>query len=158
MLFFRNRNHGKDRPVKYYPQVVTVGKPANTQEVARRIARNAVSPSDVHAVIRALPESDVANHERRPKREPRRAGLVPLRRRGGQNGGQRRKRSERRPLHRHTRALHPGARTQNLGTGYTRALVSDISFTEWKGRTRKKETEQEQARAGGSGGSENPLG
>lgn len=57
MLFYkRQKGIVKGKPVKYYPQVVTVGKPANTQEVARWIAlESTLSPADVHAVIRALP-------------------------------------------------------------------------------------------------------
>ncbi|WP_346343107.1 hypothetical protein [Bacteroides pyogenes] len=58
MLFFKKqKSHLAGKPVKHYPQLVTVGKPADTQEVARRIAREStLSPADVHAVVRALPE------------------------------------------------------------------------------------------------------
>lgn len=39
----------------WYPQAVTVGKPATTKEVAVRIAREStVSPADVRAVIESL--------------------------------------------------------------------------------------------------------
>lgn len=41
----------------WYPRSVTVGKPVETQELANRIAREStVSPADVHAVIRSLPQ------------------------------------------------------------------------------------------------------
>lgn len=40
---------------KWYPQAITVGKPATTREVAARIAREStVSPADVRAVIESL--------------------------------------------------------------------------------------------------------
>ena len=41
----------------WYPRSVTVGNPVETQEFAKRLAREStVSPADVHAVIRAMPE------------------------------------------------------------------------------------------------------
>ena len=41
----------------WYPRSVTVGKPVETQELAKRLAREStVAPADVHAVFRALPE------------------------------------------------------------------------------------------------------
>ena len=161
MLFFKKqKSQLKDRPVKYYPQVVTVGKPANTQEVARRIAREStVSPSDVHAVIRALPEvmSQIMSEGRSVSLDGlgsfRYAGVVG---RTVDSPGE-----VKAELFTGIRVrFTPARERKDLGTGYTRALVSDISFTEWKGKNpKKKETEQEQTpETGGSGGSENPLG
>ena len=41
----------------WYPRSVTIGDPVETQEFAKRLAREStVSPADVHAVIRAMPE------------------------------------------------------------------------------------------------------
>lgn len=41
----------------WYPRSVTVGNPVETQEFAKCLAREStVSPADVHAVIRAMPE------------------------------------------------------------------------------------------------------
>ena len=41
----------------WYPRSVTIGKPVETQELSKRLVREStVSPADVHAVIRALPE------------------------------------------------------------------------------------------------------
>ena len=41
----------------WYPRSVTIGKPVETQELSKRLAREStVSPADVHAVIRALPD------------------------------------------------------------------------------------------------------
>ena len=41
----------------WYPRSVTIGTPVETQEFAKRLAREStVSPADVHAVIRAMPE------------------------------------------------------------------------------------------------------
>lgn len=41
----------------WYPRSVTVGKPVETQELAKRLAREStVAPADVHAVFRTLPE------------------------------------------------------------------------------------------------------
>ncbi len=160
MLFFKKqKSQLKDRPVKYYPQVVTVGKPANTQEVARRIAREStLSPSHVHAVIRALPEvmSQIMSEGRSVSLDGlgsfRYAGVV------GKTVDSAEKVNA--DLFTGIRVrFTPARERKDLGTGYTRALVSDISFTEWQGKNpKKKDKEGKQTPGTGSGGSENPLG
>ncbi len=56
-MFWIRRKAIIGKLTKWFPFAVTVGKPADTQEVGEIIARRCTaSPSDVHAVLRALPE------------------------------------------------------------------------------------------------------
>lgn len=57
MLFWKKVMKKLGGKLQWFPQLVTVGKPADTQELARRLsAISTVSPGDVHAVIRGLPD------------------------------------------------------------------------------------------------------
>ena len=56
-MFWIRRKAIVGKLVKWFPFAVTMGKPADTQEVGESIARQCtVSPADVHAVLRALPD------------------------------------------------------------------------------------------------------
>ncbi len=151
MLFYKKqKSQLKDRPVKYYPLVVTVGKAADTQEVARWIAREStLSPADVHAVIRALP--DVMSRIMSEGRSVHLDGLGSFRYTGVVGKTVDRPEEVNGDLFRGIRVrFTPARERKDLGTGYTRALVSDISFTEWQGKTSKKKP------GTGSGGTSSP--
>ncbi|WP_346342529.1 HU family DNA-binding protein [Bacteroides pyogenes] len=135
MLFFKKqKSQMKGKPVKYYPQVVTVGKAADTQEVARRIAREStLSPADVHAVIRALPEvmSQIMSEGRSVSLD----GLGSFRYTGVVGKTVDRAEDVSADLFTGIRVrFTPARERRDLGAGYTRALVGDISFTEWQGK------------------------
>ena len=127
----------KGKPVKYYPQVVTVGKAADTQEVARRIAREStLSPADVHAVIRALPEvmSQIMSEGRSVSLD----GLGSFRYTGVVGKTVDRAEDVSADLFTSIRVrFTPARERRDLGAGYTRALVGNICFTEWQGKTAK---------------------
>ncbi|ERI88618.1 putative DNA-binding protein [Bacteroides pyogenes F0041] len=138
MLFFKKQKaQMKGKPVKYYPQVVTVGKAADTQEVARRIAREStLSPADVHAVIRALPEvmSQIMSEGRSVSLD----GLGSFRYTGVVGKTVDRAEDVSADLFTSIRVrFTPARERRDLGAGYTRALVGNISFTEWQGKTAK---------------------
>ena len=135
MLFFKKqKSHLAGKPVKHYPQLVTVGKPADTQEVARRIAREStLSPADVHAVIRALPEvmSQIMSEGRSVSLD----GLGSFRYTGVVGKTVDRAEDVSADLFTGIRVrFTPARERRDLGAGYTRALVGDISFTEWQGK------------------------
>ena len=123
---------------KWYPRLVTIGKTANTQEVAERLAREStVSPADVHAVLRALPQvmAEIMAESRSVSLDGLGSFHYVLETKG-------------------TGVLTPeevsadqitALRVQFLparqkkGTGYERALVGNVSFTEWLGKEKTKE-------------------
>ncbi|MGP1539097.1 HU family DNA-binding protein [Bacteroides pyogenes] len=156
MLFFKKqKSHLAGKPVKHYPQLVTVGKPADTQEVARRIAREStLSPADVHAVVRALPEvmSQIMSEGRSVSLD----GLGSFRYAGVVGKTVDRAEDVNADLFKGIRVrFTPARERKDLGTGYTRALVSDISFAEWQGKPSKKKPETgggSSSPGGGSGG------
>lgn len=55
-MFWIRRKAVIGKLTKWFPFALTVGKPADTQEVGEAISRQCTaSPADVHAVLRALP-------------------------------------------------------------------------------------------------------
>ncbi|MGI6793123.1 HU family DNA-binding protein [Bacteroides heparinolyticus] len=141
MLFYkRQKGIVKGKPVKYYPQVITVGKPANTQEVARWIAlESTLSPADVHAVIRALPA--VMSRIMSEGRSVNLDGLGSFRYAGVVGKTAERIEDVSAEQFKAIRVRFTPARERNrAGSGYTRALVSDISFTEWQGKPSENKT------------------
>lgn len=56
MLFFKKVCRKLGQKILWFPQLVTVGKPARTREIAARLSRmSTVSPGDVYAVLADLP-------------------------------------------------------------------------------------------------------
>lgn len=137
MLFFQKIKK-KMSNGKWYPSLIAVGKPAGTQEIAERLAREStLSPADVHAVIRALPtvmadimaESRVVNLE----------GLGSFRYTVTSTGnGVDTEDKVSAAQIKAVRVQFTPAR-QKQGTTYSRSLVGNLSFTEWKGVVPKKE-------------------
>lgn len=154
MLFFKKMK--KKLTGKWYPQLVLVGKPADTQEVAERIAREStVSPADSHAVIRALPEimADIMAEGRAVHLDGFGSFYFTC-----QATGKGVDTAEKVSSNQIT-----SVRVQFIpyrereGTVYTRAMVSNLSFTEWLG---KDPNTKPGGNTGGSDGDENdnPLG
>lgn len=153
MLFFKKQKTNlKGKPVRYYPVVVTVGKPANTQEIAERISKKCtLTPSDVHAVIRALPDvmAEIMSEGRSVNME----GLGSFRYAGVTTGQS--VDSEEKISAAQIKALRvrfvPARTKVPLAGGYTRSLVGNIEFAEWQGKRKKKASAES---PGGSGGSQ----
>lgn len=131
MLFFTKVK--KKLSGLWYPQLVLVGKPANTQEVAERIARQCtVSPADSHAVIRALTSvmADIMAEGRAVHLDGFGSFYYSCYASG--NGVDDEKKV--------SSAQIKGVRVQftpyreRQGKVYTRALVNHLSFTEWRGK------------------------
>lgn len=123
---------------KWYPRLVTIGKPAGTQEIAERLAREStVSPADVHAVIRALPTvmAEIMAESRSANLEG--LGSFHYTAQATGNGVETEDK------------VHSGQFTslrvqfiparQKQGSGYSRSLVGNVSFMEWKGPEPKPE-------------------
>lgn len=157
MLHFKKqKSQMKGQPAKYYPQVVTVGKAANTQEVARRIAREStIAPADVHAVIRALPEimSEIMSEGRSVSLD----GLGSFRYTGVAKTVDRPEDVKAELFTGIRVRFTPARERKDLGTGYTRSLVSNIGFVEYDKPSKKKKEEKPGGTEGGGGGG-NPLG
>jgi predicted histone-like DNA-binding protein len=138
---------------KWHPQLITVGKPVTTQELANRLAREStVSPADVHAVIRALPE--VMAEFMAESRSVHLDGLgsfhYTIRSTG--NGVATEAEVSARQITAVRVQFVPTR--QREGTTYTRSLVGDLSFTEWRGVDRPGDGGGEEPGEGGDG----PLG
>ena len=117
----------------WYPQLITVGKPADTQEIAKRISRECtVTPADAHAVIRALPQvmADIMAEGRSVHLDG--FGSFHYTCYSTGNGVSDEKKV--------SAAQIKGVRVQftpyreREGQVYTRSLVSSLSFIEWKGK------------------------
>lgn len=143
----------------WYPRCVTVGKPVETQELAKRIAREStVSPADTHAVLRALPNvmADFMKESRAIHLE----GLGWFRysiNAMGEGVASKEEVSEKQI--KRLRVQFSPDRTRNLEGGYTRALIADegVTFMEWLGKD--SDITQVPGEGGEEGGSgESPLG
>lgn len=152
MLFFKKVK--KKLNGLWFPQLILVGKPAKTQEVAERLAREStVSPADVHAVIRALP--DVMAEIMAEGRSVQLEGLGTFYY-TCQASGKGVDSEEKVNANQITavRVQFLPAR-QREGTQMTRALVGNLTFTEWRG----KDSEEGGSSTGPDGGlEEDPLG
>ena len=126
----------------WYPRSVTVGKPVETQELARRIAREStVSPADTHAVLRALPAimADFMKESRAVHFE----GLGWFRYTTVSAGkGVPTKEEVSSDQITGLRVQFTPDRTRNMDGGYTRALIADegIGFAEWLGKESEETT------------------
>ena len=123
---------------KWYPHTIVIGKTAGTQEVAERLAREStVSPADVHAVIRALPTvmAEIMAESRSVNLE----GLGSFHFTAQATGkGVETEDKVSADQFTSVRVQFIPAR-QKQGTGYTRSLVGNVSFMEWKGPEPKPE-------------------
>lgn len=121
----------------WYPRAVTIGKTVETQELAKRLAREStVSPADVHAVIRALPEvmADFMKESRAVHLEG--VGYFRYSILASGNGVATKEAVSSDQIN-GIRVQFTSDRTKNTGgEGYTRALIADdgISFMEWLGK------------------------
>ena len=123
---------------KWYPTLVTVGKPAGTQEIAERLAREStVSPADVHAVIRALPTvmAEIMAESRSVNLEGLGSFHYTISSTG--NGVETEDKVSAKQIN-SVRVQFTPAR-QRQGTTYSRSLVGNLSFTEWKGTAKEEE-------------------
>ena len=123
---------------KWYPHTIVIGKTAGTQEVAERLAREStVRPADVHAVIRALPTvmAEIMAESRSLNLE----GLGSFHFTAQATGkGVETEDKVSADQFTSVRVQFIPAR-QKQGTGYTRSLVGNVSFMEWKGPEPKPE-------------------
>ena len=120
----------------WYPRSITVGKPVETQELANRIAREStVSPADVHAVIRAMPQ--VMMDFMKESRAIHLEGLGWFRYTTlstGKGVATREEVSSNQITG--LRVQFTPDRTRNMQGGYDRSLIADegITFMEWLGK------------------------
>lgn len=120
----------------WYPRSITVGKPVETQELANRIAREStVSPADVHAVIRAMPQ--VMMDFMKESRAIHLEGLGWFRYTTLSTGKGVATREEVNSNQITGLRVHfTPDRTRNMQGGYDRSLIADegITFMEWLGK------------------------
>ena len=120
----------------WYPRSVTIGKPVETQELSKRLAREStVSPADVHAVIRALP--DVMADFMKESRAVHLEGVGWFRYTTQSSGkGVATKEEVSSDQITGLRVQFTPERTRNMSGGYDRALIADegITFMEWLGK------------------------
>ena len=119
--------------MKWYPRLVTIGKPVTTKELAERIAREStVSPADVYAVCHALPV--VMGEFMAESRSVHLEGIGYFRYscQASGNGVD--------TPEKVTSDLINGVRVQfqperqKVGTTYERAMIGKVSFSEWFGK------------------------
>ena len=119
--------------MKWYPRLVTIGKPVTTKELAERIAREStVSPADVYAVCHALPV--VMGEFMAESRSVHLEGIGYFRYscQASGNGMD--------TPDKVTSDLINGVRVQfqperqKVGTTYERAMIGKVSFSEWFGK------------------------
>ena len=142
----------------WYPRCVTIGKPVETQELAKRIAREStVSPADTHAVLRALPNvmADFMKESRAIHFEGLgwfRYSINPM----GEGVTTKEEVSEKQI--KRLRVQFTPDRTRNMDGGYTRALIAEdgITFMEWLGKESDETKVPEDDEEGGN--METPLG
>jgi predicted histone-like DNA-binding protein len=153
MLFWTKKQTNSGGKKSWHPQLVLVGKPADTQEVAKLLAREStLSPADVHAVIRALPE--VMAELMAQGRAVHLDGLGGFRYTALSAGhGVETEAEVSANQITGLRVQFTPARKKE-GTVITRALVGIVSFMEWKG----KDTKADGGNSGGNsgGGSDGP--
>ena len=158
MLFWKRVQQAINK--KWYPRSVTVGKEVDTQELAKRLAREStLSPSDVHAVIRALPE--VLGDYMAESRAVHLEGLGWFRYviKANGKGVDTKEEVSNAQIGNVAIQFTPERTRQSDGT-YSRAIIdtSSISFAEWMG---KDEDTTELPDAGeeeeGEGGSPDPM-
>jgi predicted histone-like DNA-binding protein len=152
MLFWTKKQTNFKGKKSWHPQLVLVGKPADTQEVAKLLAREStVSPADVHAVIRALPE--VMAELMAQGRAVHLDGLGSFRY-TAQSAGHGVETEAEVSANQITglRVQFTPARKKE-GTVITRALVGLVSFMEWKGKSDKSTTKPGEGGNSGDGSS-----
>ena len=155
MLFFKKVK--KKLNGLWFPQLILVGKPAKTQEVAERLARESTgSPADVHAVIRALPDvmAEIMAEGRSVQLEGLGTFYYTCQASGKGVDSEAKVNANQITA---VRVQFLPAR-QREGTQMTRSLVGNLTFTEWRG----KEPQEDSGNDGGGKGDdyleENPLG
>lgn len=133
MLFWKKSKNKVSGSVKWYPRLVTIGKPVTTKELAERIAREStVSPADVYAVCHALPV--VMGEFMAESRSVHLEGIGYFRYscQASGNGVD--------TPEKVTSDLINGVRVQfqperqKVGTTYERAMIGKVSFSEWFGK------------------------
>ncbi|MBO4984584.1 MAG: DNA-binding protein [Bacteroides sp.] len=135
----------------WYPQSILVGKPADTQEVAERIANSCtLTPSDVHAVIRALPEvmAELMAESRSVHLDGLGCFFYSIQAKGTGVATEAEVSSSQITSVRVQ--FLPSRKRQ--GTVITRSLVGGVSFAEWLGKDTSTDT------SGSSGGSDTDSG
>lgn len=133
MLFWKKSKNKVSGSVKWYPRLVTIGKPVTTQELAERIAREStVSPADVYAVCHALPV--VMGEFMAESRSVHLEGIGYFRYSCQATGNGVDAPED------VTSDLIKGVRVQfqpdrqKRGTTYERAMIGKVSFSEWFGK------------------------
>lgn len=148
MLFFKKvkrkvKDAANKASEKWYPSVITVGKPAGTQEIAQRLAREStLSPADVHAVIRGLPTvmAEIMAEGRSINLE----GLGSFRYTSISSGNGVEAESEVNASQINAIRVRFTPAREKQGINYTRSLVGNLSFTEWRGVDKKAEGGEEE--------------
>ena len=133
MLFWKKSKNKVSGSVKWYPRLVTIGKPVTTKELAERIAREStVSPADVYAVCHALPV--VMGEFMAESRSVHLEGIGYFRYSCQATGNGVDAPED------VTSDLIKGVRVQfqpdrqKRGTTYERAMIGKVSFSEWFGK------------------------
>lgn len=118
---------------KWYPRLVTMNNPVETQELAERVAReSSMSPGDVHNVIRTM--VPIMTDYLRDGRPVHLEGLGWFRFSCLSKGkGVDTEAEVDASQITGVRVQFSPERERNMGGGYTRALVDNLSFTQWKG-------------------------
>ena len=118
---------------KWYPVLVTVNDPVETQELAERVAReSSMSPGDVHNVIRTI--VPIMTDYLRDGRPVHLEGLGWFRFTCQATGkGVDTEEEVNAQQITGVRVQFTPERERNMGGGYTRALVDGLSFSKWKG-------------------------
>ena len=145
---------------KWYPVLVTVNDPVETQELAERVAReSSMSPGDVHNVIRTI--VPIMTDYLRDGRPVHLEGLGWFRFTCQATGkGVDTEEEVNAQQITGVRVQFTPERERNMGGGYTRALVDDLSFTKWKGDDADlmPDDDEDDEQGGSQGGGEGTLG
>ena len=131
MLFFKSMYQKLTN--KWYPVLVTVNDPVETQELAERVAReSSMSPGDVHNVIRTMVPimSDLMGDGRPVHLEG--FGWFRYTCQATGKGVDTEEEVNAQQIT-GVRVQFVPERERNMSGGYTRALVDKLSFSKWKG-------------------------
>ena len=131
MLFFKSMYQKLTK--KWYPVLVTVNDPVETQELAERVAReSSMSPGDVHNVVRTM--VPIMTDYLRDGRPVHLEGFGWFRFTCQATGtGVDTEEEVNAQQITGVRVQFTPERERNMGGGYTRALVDGLSFSKWKG-------------------------
>ena len=155
MLFFKSMYQKLTK--KWYPVLVTVNDPVETQELAERVAReSSMSPGDVHNVIRTM--VPIMTDYLRDGRPVHLEGFGWFRFTCQATGtGVDTEEEVNAQQITGVRVQFTPERERNMGGGYTRALVDNLSFSKWQGDDADLMPDDDEDDSG-QGGGEGTLG